>query len=155
MRLLRKVVLLCVASVGLTYVAAGQNADPGQYRVARGLAVYIGLVPSGIVRGHLPTHPERTMHGGPTYGSHDYHLVAAAFDAATGARVSDAKVSAGIAGLGLGAKWTRLEPMQMAGAMSYGAFVTFPGADRYTIQIEIVRDGSDPVRLDFPYQHGR
>src|SRR4051794_23124619 len=69
-----------------------------------GLAVYIGLVPAEIVRGHPADYPERTMHGGPRPhgGEHEYHLVAAVFDAATADRVSDARVSARIAGLGLG-----------------------------------------------------
>jgi hypothetical protein len=160
--------LLCVLAIAVSAFSlpgqtqAPQGADAGQYRTVDGVAVYLGLMPAAIVRGHPSGHPERTMHGGPPAhagppaATHDYHLVAALFDAATGARISDALVSARIAGLGLGGNWTRLEPMQIADTITYGAFVTLPGADRYTIRLEIQRSGSArPVQVDFMYDHRR
>lgn len=148
-------------AVGLTLLllagqASAQGADAGQYRSAGGLAVYIGLMPASLVKGHASAQAERRMHGGARGGRHEYHLVAAVFDEGSGARISDARVSARIAGLGLAGGWTRLEPMQIAGTTTYGAFVTFRGADRYTIHLEIDRGGSgSPVRMRFPFEHGR
>src|SRR5512134_1903921 len=39
-------------------------AEESQVRVAGGMAVYLGVVPAEIVKGHSPAHPERQMHGG-------------------------------------------------------------------------------------------
>src|SRR5688572_30172845 len=100
--------LLCVLAIAVSAFsvpgqAQAQGADAGQYRTVDGVAVYLGLMPAAIVRGHPSGHPERTMHGappahaGPPAATHDYHLVAALFNAATGARISDALVSARIA----------------------------------------------------------
>lgn len=33
-------------------------------KIAGSLAVYFGMVPGEIGKGHAPDHPERTMHGG-------------------------------------------------------------------------------------------
>jgi hypothetical protein len=57
------------------------------------------------------------MHGHVPKGPHEYHLVAAVFDAATGARVSDAAVTAEVSGLGLSGSKRKLEPMQIAGKL--------------------------------------
>lgn len=150
-----RLLALCFTLLLLLGQARAQGADADQYRSAEGLAVYIGLMPASLVKGHAPPHPERTMHGGPHGGTHEYHLIAAVFDATSGARISDAKVSARIAGLGLAGDRTRFEPMQIAGTTTYGAFVTFPGADRYTIQLEIDRRSGSPVRVSFPFEYRR
>jgi len=95
------------------------------------------------------------MHGGVDGGRHEYHLVVALFDATTGSRIEDAKVAARISGLGhIGDTRVGLEPMNIAGTITYGAYVFFPGRDRYSIGLEITQSGRDtPVHIEFVYEH--
>jgi hypothetical protein len=68
---------------------------------ADGLRAYLGVVPAEIVKGHPSKHPEAVMHGGAPEGAHEYHIVVAIFDTATGDRISNATVTAKVSGLGL------------------------------------------------------
>ena len=70
-------------------------AETDLWKTAGGLSVYLGVMPAEIVKG-LPSASttERPMHGGIPKGAHEYHFVAAVFDAASSARVSDAVVTA-------------------------------------------------------------
>lgn len=133
---------------------AGAAQDEA-YRRAGDLAAYLGVLPAAVVRGHPAGHPEGAMHGGAPRGRHDYHLVVALFDAASGARIEDAAVTATISGLGhVGGRRLQLEPMRIAGTITYGEFVSLPGSDRYTITVEIRRPNQAvPTRVDFTYQH--
>ena len=129
-------------------------ADDAPYKLAGGLAVYVGVVPAEIVKGHPSGHAEQTMHGGVPKGAHEYHVVAAVFDAASGARVSDAAVTAQISGLGLSGTKTTLDPMEIANTISYGGFFDLPGRDLYTIRLTIERPGQpNPVSLELKYDH--
>jgi hypothetical protein len=125
------------------------------YKVVGGLAVYLGVLPAAMVKGHPTGHPEATMHGGVPAGTHEYHLVIAVFDAATGVRVENAEVTASVSGLGhVGESQLKLEPMAIAGTVTYGGFVNLPGTDRYQIGVEIRVPGRNaPVRVDFAYEH--
>src|SRR5512139_1015129 len=91
-------------------------AENDMSRTAGGVTVYLGVVPAEIVKG-LPAAgtTERPMHGRIPGGPHQYHLVAAIFDVASGTRVSDAVVTAEVSGLGLSGSKMKLEPMQIAG----------------------------------------
>jgi len=145
--------VLCLSLVPLNKVATAEDAS---YKAAQGLAVYLGVVPAEIVKGHPSGHAERAMHGGTPPGRHQYHIVAAVFDAATGARVSNASVTAKVSGLGLSGSAKKLEPMEIAGTTTYGEFFNLPGSDLYTIGLTIQRDGvSRAVVLDFKYDHRR
>jgi hypothetical protein len=115
---------------------------------AGGLTVYLGVMPAAIVKGQPP------MHGGAPGGPHEYHLVAAIFEAATARRVSDATVTAKMSGLGLSGPEKALEPMKIADTITYGGFFHLPGADLYTVTLVIRRPGSQqPVVMDFKYDH--
>jgi hypothetical protein len=120
---------LCVAGAS-SGVANAAATD--QSKTAGGVTVYLGVVPAEIVKG-LPSGSttERPMHGRIPEGPHEYHLVAAVFDAAAGTRVSDAVVTAEVSGLGLSGSKMKLEPMQIAGTTTYGGFVDLPGFDLY------------------------
>ena len=89
--------------------------------------------------------------------AHEYHIIIAIFDAATGARIENAKAAATVSGLGhVGESRFELEPMTIAGTVTYGEFVTLPGNDLYDIAIDIGIPGrSSPVRADFSYRHQR
>ena len=129
-------------------------ADDPPYKLAGGLAVYIGVVPAELVKGHPSQHAEKTMHGGAPIGAHQYHVVAAIFDATSGARVSDASITAQISGLSLSGTKKKLDPMEIASTLTYGAFFDLPGRDLYTIGLAIERPGQPkPVNLEFKYDH--
>lgn len=129
-------------------------ADDG-YKKADGLAVYLGIVPASLVRGHPTGHPEQAMHGGAGPARHQQHLVVAVFDDATGTRVENARVSARISGLGhVGQQSLALEPMTIANTVTYGGFVSLPGNDRYEISIHIEVPGRpNPVSVAFSSEH--
>ena len=55
-------VMLCVSALPWNKVATA--AEDAQYKTANGLAVYLGVVPAEIVKGHPSGHAETTMHGG-------------------------------------------------------------------------------------------
>lgn len=140
---------LCLAP---TSFASAEQDD--NYKVAQGLGIYLGVLPAGIVRGHPDSHAEATMHG-IRRGGHEYHIIIAAFDATTGARVENAKVVATVSGLGhVGQNSLELEPMAIAGTVTYGGFVNLPGNDRYDIAVDISVPGwNAPVRVNFIYEH--
>lgn len=147
--------LVSVLVVAIVAGSAASAADES-YKEAHGLGVYLGVLSAAIVRGHPKSHPEGAMHGGAPRGAHQYHVVVAIFDAKTGERVENAQVTANVSGLGdVGQQNIKLEPMSIAGTITYGNFVEFPGNDRYNIKLDIAVPGWNPtpVRIDFTYQH--
>lgn len=145
---------MALAALCLAVSVPVSAASTEGYQVVGDLAVYLGIVPAQIVRGHLAQHPEARMHGGAPVGSGEYHIVVAIFDAATGARVTDARVGATVSGLGhIGETRIALEPMLTEGVVTYGGFVSLAGHDRYTLVIEIRRPGDAAERrADFAYE---
>src|SRR5262245_35207369 len=127
-------------SSNLTGVATAAETDLS--KTAGGVTVYLGIVPAEIVKG-LPSSSttERSMHGRTPRGPHEYHVVAAVFDAASGARVSNAVVTAEVSGLGLSGAKKTLEPMQISGTTTYGGFFDLPGFDLYTVKLTVERSG--------------
>lgn len=119
-------------------------------------AVYLGVMPAELIQGHAPDRLEGRMHGGPPEDRHAEHIVVALFDTQSGARIEDATVSATITGHGgLDPIETDLEPMRIAGVITYGGFVSFPGEGGYTIEILVRRPGdAPPTRITFDYEHG-
>lgn len=150
-----------VAALGALCIAFGSSgvayaADTDQSKTAGGVTVYLGVVPAEIVKGLARGNTsERPMHGGIPRGPHEYHLVAAVFDKATGARVSDAAVTAEVSGLGLSGSKRKLEPMQIADTTTYGGFVELPGYDLYTVKLTVERSGASPAVVQFKYDHRR
>ena len=145
-----------IASVGALVLlpAFAQGADGDGYKIADGLAVYLGVLPAALIQGHQ-THPEERMHGGVPRGRHAYHVVAAVFDAATGKRIEDAMVQARVMPRRIASETRALEPMEIAGTVTYGNYFTMGGADPYRIEISITRSGmATPVAVTFSYRHG-
>ena len=140
----------------LLVIGTAMAANSGEVKTSGGLTVYLGVVPAEIVKGPSPHSAQPPMHGRIPRGPHEYHVVAAIFDAATGTRVSDASVSAQLSGVGLSGDRKNLEPMQLSGTTTYGAFFSLPGRDLYTIRLVIMRPGiRQPVTVDFRYDHRR
>lgn len=152
---LHSITVLAAILVGVTAPRA-QPISSNDTSTASGLTAYLGVMPAEIVKGHPATHPEGAMHGGAPGGAHEYHVVVAIFDAASGARVSDATVMAKVSGLGLSGSEKALEPMAIANTITYGGFFQLPGADLYTVRVTVKRPGSQaPVVMEFRYDHRR
>lgn len=146
--------LAIVAVLASASMARAQDAGDTSVKTAGGMTVYVGLLPAAILRNHLPTHTEPQMHGGVPHGRHEAHLTVAVFDAAKGSRIEDATVHARISPLGLVGERKKLDPMSIAGTVTYGQFFTVPGADRYTMTVEVRRkDRKTPAKFDFPVGH--
>lgn len=142
--------LLLGVALAMPATVRSQVLEPSQ--TVDGLAMYLGVMPGQIVRGHPTGHTESAMHGGPPHDPDTYHLVVALFDATSGARVENADVSVAVAGLGhVGTQRIRLEPMSIAGTVTYGGFVRMPPGDRYTISLEVLRRGAAPAKADFVF----
>lgn len=134
--------------------SVAQTAGGGLHQRKAGLEAYVGVIAAEITKGHASTKGPGPMHGGVPRGEHQYHVVAAIFDANSGERVSEAKVTAQVSGIGLAGPIKPLEPMQIAGTITYGGYFNLPGADLYTIVLSIQRPGaSQPVTLTFSYDH--
>lgn len=142
--------------ISLSLIRPAWPAEDTGYRLAGGLAIYLGVVPAQLVRDHAPSHPEREMHDGIPAGKHQIHVLVALFDAKSGARISDAIVKGHVSGLGhTGITQIDLQPMTIADTITYGAYVSLPGDDRYTIRLEITPpSGRTPIKAEFGYQHG-
>lgn len=130
--------------------AAVSAAESGYQQVIDGVAVYLGILPAQLVRGHPPQHPEGEMHGGAPPGEN--HIVVALFDAKSGARLVGVEVTARLTGdRGLDVR-KRLEPMVIAGAASYGNYFYMPGAGPYRIELAIRLPGMhEEIRASFTW----
>lgn len=152
---LRRGVAMLVAGLWLTASLPASAQSDDNYKVVGDIAAYLGVVPAEIVRGHAVGHPEQEMHGGPPRASHAYHIVIALFEEPSGRRIEDAEVAAMVSGLGhVGGTRIALEPMPIAGVVTYGAFVTLSGTDRYAIDLEVSRPGREATAgISFSYEH--
>lgn len=146
---------LVVLMAGLVLAGGpARSQDAGSYRVSDAIAAYLGVMPASIVQGHPVGHPEPLMHGGPPAGPYAEHIVVALFDDPSGKRIEDASVTATISGLGHTATTPiTLEPMPIAGVITYGGYVTLPGPDTYSINLQISRPGSRAkTGISFSYE---
>lgn len=143
------------ATLGALLVSAGlASADDG-YQSADGLSVYVGIMPASVVRGHPSDHEEGAMHGGAPAGRHPQHIVVAVFDTRTSDRIENAEIVATVSSLGhVSHERIDLEPMSIAGTITYGGFANFPGRSRYEIELSIsIPDRDRPTHLTFSSDH--
>jgi hypothetical protein len=126
---------LALTGIVLGVVAAASTADTAYRQVVDGVAIYFGILPGELVRGHPPGHPESGMHGGVPVG--DNHLTIALFNDKTGVRITRAKVSATITGPDRFKLTKKLEPMTIAGSATYGNYFSMPGPGPYRIVLHI------------------
>lgn len=146
---------LAAAALWSGLPAAATAQAGGGYRAVGATAAYLGVVPAEVVQGLSPDRSESRMHGGPPEGRHAEHIVVALFDTQSGARIEDATVSATIISHGgLNPIEIDLEPMRIAGVITYGGFVSFPGEGDYLIELEVRRpDEVTPTRIPFDIEH--
>jgi hypothetical protein len=126
----------------------------GDSRTVGNVAIYLGLLPAEMVRGHPVQHPESTMHGGSPATSGEYHVVVALFDAKTGARITSANVTARVAEVGLAGQEKTLQPMEIAGTETYGDYFKMVGNGPFRITVLIRLPGtSQDIKAEFEHRH--
>ena len=130
---------VALAGIVLGVAAAAPAMDTAYRHVVDGVAIYFGILPAELVRGHPPNHPESGMHGGVPVGEN--HLTVALFDDKTGKRIADAEVTETITGPKRFKLEKKLEPMVFAGAASYGRYFAMPGPGPYRIALRIRTPG--------------
>lgn len=119
-----------------------------------GIGVYYAVLPAEMIRNYPRGSPEVRMHGGPPNGEHVHHVMVALFDDATMERIADATVTARVAEIGMTGRAKSLEPMAIAGAMTYGNYFRLANAATYRVTVDIRRPGSDGVATTaFEYRH--
>jgi hypothetical protein len=127
------------------FVASSAMAEDTElHQVVDGVAIYFGVLPTEMIRGHPKAHPESQMHKGiPT--DRRYHLTVAIFNDSNSERITNAEVIVKVAGSGGSAVQKALESMVIAGKKSYGNYFRMPGAGPYRIEIRIRRPDSPTV----------
>jgi len=145
------VMLISVAIVSPLALAADV---PDSFQVVDGVAIYLGVSPAEILQGYTKEQPETRMHKGIPSKAHRDHVIVALFDDATGQRIENAKVEGNVMELGLGSEQKELEPMTIAGTVTYGNYFHMPGNDTYHIKLWIrLPDGSDTIEARFTHTH--
>jgi len=118
--------------------------DTELHQVVDGVAIYFGVLPAEMIRGHPKAHPESQMHGGIP-ADRRYHLTVAIFDDTSSERITNAEVTVKVVGSSGSAVRKALEPMVIAGKISYGNYFRMPGISPYRIEIQIRRPESPGI----------
>lgn len=139
-------------ALALAAPARGDTAeDPGMRQVG-GMTVYLGVMPAAMARHHGGGPNEAKMHGGGRGVPGEHHVTVALYDSLTGERISAARVTARIVGAPADAA-RALEPMAIAGTITYGNYLLMPRPGTYEIRVEILRPGeAKPVTTTFLHQ---
>lgn len=125
-----------------------------QLETEGGVTAYLGLVPAEILRGlTMNAVAERNLHGHMPRRPHEYQVLVALFNTATGARISDAVVSVELSRPGSFGGGQKLEPIQIAGAATYGGIFDLPEFDLYSLKLTAERAGTSPIVFQFSYDH--
>jgi len=133
--------------------AAVVPKPPGQYKSVGGMDVYLGLVPAEKLRRFAEGSVERTMHGGVPGGSGNFHVNVSLLDAASKARIADAKVEVRVEQPGLSGETKALELVVINKVASYGNYVKMGVKAAYVVTVRITRPGlSQPVEARFDYK---
>jgi len=128
--------------LALVALAGAARADiSNEKKVMQGMAFYLGIVPSELVLGAPSGHEERSMHGGTPARPGQYHIMVAVFDAATGERVTDARIEARVEVPGVKGQDKALEPMLIVDALTYGNFFKLPAKVPFTVLLQVSRPG--------------
>ena len=129
------VVFYLAASPAWIAAAPPATAFSGNSGVVEGVTVYLGVLPSEMIRGHPIGHPEASMHGGPSSSRGEHHVLISLFDA-EGTRLENMEAQARVGEVGLSAVKKPLEPMQIAGTVTYGNFFSMPKPGPYSIELD-------------------
>ena len=126
----------------VSFSTAASATHLGQTKTVDGVAIYLGVVPAAEMRRHSDRYPAHELSKIPS-GKHVHHVMLVLFDSPGGERITDAVIKARVAPLGLGGPTKPLDPMVVAGALTYcNYFQISPSSlDTTVIQAEIQRPG--------------
>ena len=151
---LRYAISLAQAAIIVLVAGTAFAADaPGQ-KVVDGIQIYYAVTPAEIIRGYPKDAPEASMHGGMPVGRHYHHVMVALFESKSLDRITDAKVTARVREIGLSGVEKELEPIMIAGALTYGNYFKMPSLTIYKIDLAIRRPGFPHiVETSFEFRH--
>ena len=130
----------------LALVSNAAAADHlGQSVVVDGVLVYLGVVPSSMLRHDVKYYSGHNEQCPVPGGRDNKHVMVALFDSTTGERITDADVYGRVSPLGLVGPRKHFGPVEVAGAVTYCNYFDLPPTDSYRIDMEIRRDGSSEV----------
>lgn len=154
---LKSLLRVAVLSIATLLASAAFAADSATHKVVHGVAIYLGVLPAEMIMGHPKPHTEAEMHGGVPAGKHQYHVTVSLFDAASGKRITNAKVTAHVYEINRAGTQKKLEPMLIADTISYGNYFNMPSANNpYRIRVRIELPGvAGIIETEFEYQHAR
>ena len=138
---------------GASFPAVADTAS--DMKTVGNTVIYMGLLPTEMIRGrHTEDHPEAAMHGGPPSASRKYHVVIALFDSKTNSRIENADIRARVSEIGLTGEEKTLEPMQIAGTMTYGNYFSMAGKGPFRIRLTIHIPGQpQEIIAEFEHRH--
>jgi hypothetical protein len=118
------------------YTRAGHN---DQHQTVGDLEIYLTVVPAEMIRGYAKDHFKSQMHGGIPSLNH-YHIIVVLFDKNTKQRITTAKVKLKVTNEHFTGEPRDLEPMMLAGELSYGNYFKVPKDQWFNIVVEIQSD---------------
>lgn len=143
-----------LCSLMLIWSLTSTAAEVRQPIVADNLEIFYGVMPAEVLLAHPSDHTERTMHGGVPGVRNTYHLVVSLFDTQKRTRISDAQVQARVSEAGLTPQTSPLQPMLMAGVVTYGNYFTMTAPGPFRITLNITQPhGGPPVQVSFEHRH--
>lgn len=143
--------MLCL--LVLNPAGAASTKSPETFQIIDGVAIYLGVMPAQIVRGHRATQQEKRMHGGIPKGRNSVHLVVALFDSTSDLRIEDAQITASVSELGVGGETKKLDAMHIADNVTYGNYFDMVGDKTYRIQLSIRLPGrAQAIEANFSHR---
>jgi len=143
---------LTALAISISSIASAENSS--DVAVVGDVTIYYAVLPAEMLRTYPPSSGEARMHGGVPGGRHIHHLQVALFDTRTGARITDASVSAKITEVGFSGVQRVLDPFQIGDAQTYGGYFEFQKRDFYEIGIRAILPGDGGViTKTFKYRH--
>jgi hypothetical protein len=148
--MIARILSVLTAALVLSANSAHSAEDLTREQPVDGMRAYLGVLPSELL---APGVIRPGQHDSTPQGRASHHVLIALFDAKTGTRITDAVVTARVEDVGRTlSNEKRLEPMEIAGSMTFGAFFSMPGRDPYSIHVKIARNGH-VSRVTFHYRH--
>jgi hypothetical protein len=150
----RLAVLGAVAALLSWWAVPSASAQSVDYtKSAGGFEFSLGVIPAAVVRDTLVDHHAETMHGGLPRGTRVQHVMVAIFDRGSGQRVTGATVTARVEEPGHFGNERPLEPMNVAGAVSYGNYFPMAAGRPYEIRVRARIPGApETVTVVFRYR---
>ena len=120
-------------------------ASPSEeYKIVDGMTVYLGVVPASVIRAHSKDYPPGVSAATPS-GAEQRYVTIALFDAKNGQRITDAVVTARVAGTTEASAEKTLQAVTVAGSLTYGSYFAMAGGGAYKVTVHIQRPGSPTV----------